>query len=1617
MDLLDRIEFLKSTIYHLQQGNLVQAKKSLQKNHQYFQDLTPCELSKQTLQEIEVINKAEEISIGNVAWSLRTGAILLPQTSSKNNVFVRFVNVVGAVALITIYVDIAEKVLDQLKEYIEQAEESVVSLGVALNNLGCVYIVKGSYQKAKFSLQRALEVVKEGKQCVTAEETIVTIGNNLRLVYQAQRSHIADFQLQNVSRFPIQPRIIAVVYYNEALTSVYNRNLRRALGELENLKKFCETELDQSKGLLTCILLKIRSVCLMLQASNASTTAIDSKILTLQGLKELVDVSTDFSLDFLVTIVETVADIHLYQGNLDLVCSYFSYLVPVVRERCGADHPTLASILSKQGIVFLHLENVAHSRQCFTAALEIFTGTFGAVHPDVLECNAGLARLELLAGSEEKSIIHSQRVLENVERICQVSFERQLKPNVLELYQRGRRALSPDTDGEEQGKCQSLASEFGVEIARVLNQYQPGDLDDCPGVHLDSEDCVDSSVSQLPEDLCAKLCFNWLKAGLRLFNLGVKQSVAFLFLSCTYASMLYDHCDCSEVILVKVIFLVCHLKSKTSQTFPEVQERLKTEFGRLKNFIEEKANRVDKPGRKTIFFDKNTNLMIALALVLQSFIEMEMYEMVNTVHSLFTLLSNQQSPQITHVLLVEEIRFALYISNIQCRGKQFMHDLIFLTPLGVMYNRKITDKNDEDAPYNFQSKELTKSQHEDDNLGERGSTKIFKTLVLKSDNTQWKGPCRFLVECPITRGIDVSALNHINAFSVNALEDSLPHLLLCSHQNIEFSTQYFIELELLDSSETSLSGIYGRFSLLKLLLSAAKDRSEFETQSPVLVNTENTCEGSLEFILQDIVFAKLLFGKLLKQILTNEDELGEVVNVVVKDSQLVFIIQGPPIGQIVMQCHENTIKVRTQLIHLSQSLRKVEIVQEEVPLCNCSLIEMVIADKMEKCARNFGIHFETQSDKSRCIASNLLGNARDISMRGHQMLELQHKAERPGRFTSPPPLPLRQSFLSESWTQTDSLSIPSTSDLSTQTDLSHSDESKNAVEPTSSSSEVSSSSSLPSSSFSLSSSSSSLSSPSSSSGEESTEEISSGPRSEPAEKGKSSVHSVSSCASELKKSGREVPKFANSEEESFSMAYPSVLEFKYTSNDTEKGETNQPPPVLPLNLKVETNGKLCESKKHLDKCIHTDDWLRHSMDDEVDGSVKSAARNITEIQNCQPHSSTGSVEPPFQRERAVADNLPRLNTDKMKRHGGAVAAATTSRCNDDTDEDRPNKECKIHSRPLKVSQERKSMNEGDLSGRTQNTRHGTFLGFEGGGQDPSCSERGLSYKNLESISYWNDKDAKPEKVRPRGDDMQNTIDEKESNSFGINPCFLARHADDSSITTAIDDIGNTKENANGWSSKTFSRHQGSSCFNNEQGSQSIYSFQAPSFGSGHLQTLSSDVPGIVVVPPYAVANDDTLLAQTPLSPQQRKVNNQCTDPVVQRERNCDFKVMNGNPARVTNTTTITQGMVSPETEISALPQGAKNRNLTWERRTVANQDTDNQGPLGVLNNSSLQSCDDSLADLERRVAETCSFVQNTLKEREVKEKAMKEKERRKKEERARKEQQARERREREAREV
>ena len=730
----------ETTLSDLQHGNLVKAEESLQTTHHLLQDLTPNDFVNPNLEEIQTINKAEEISTRNVAWSFKTGAILLAQKSSEDDFFVRFGNAFGFVALTMPRVDIAEHVLEQSIKYIENTDdkESDISLGIALNNVGCVYINSGFFQKANDCLQRALErfkVVKEAKTCVTVEEKIVTVCNNLRLVHQAQRNFVADQQLRNdllasLSQVALQPRIIAVVNFIEACTSLENRNFRKALNEFEKLKTFCETELHQTKELLTCISLKICLVSLMLNDARKAATIIDT-ISTLPELIELVDVKTNFSLDLLVTIAETVADIYVYQGNLDIVCKYFSYLVTVVRERCGANHPTVASILFKQGLVFSHMEDVVRSRQCLTDALHIFFKTFGAVHPSVLKCNASLAKLESRDGFQGKSLLHSERVLENVEEICQVSFLGELKTKFLETFQESKIPF-PEKDQEKQLKLESLVSEFGVEISSVLSQHQPSDLGDGTVSLSESHNCFNSTVSLYAEEISGKLSLNCLKVGICLFKLGVAaQSTAFLLLSCTYAKMFHDYLDCSDVILVQVIFVVCQLKSIMGQNFSR-GEQLKNEFRRLKNFIEQRIKRSEQqPESKTLFFDESVNLKVSLALILRSFVEMEMYEMVHVVYSLFSLISNQPSEQMTHVSLVGELRFAFCSSRIQCLGKIFMHDLIFSTPLGMMCKSKITELNDTHAACQRESKKHQKPFHKYETSVEKQPREIFKTWQLK----------------------------------------------------------------------------------------------------------------------------------------------------------------------------------------------------------------------------------------------------------------------------------------------------------------------------------------------------------------------------------------------------------------------------------------------------------------------------------------------------------------------------------------------------------------------------------------------------------------------------------------------------------------------------------------------------------------------------------------------------------------------------------------------------------------------------------------------------------------------------------------------------------------------
>ena len=656
---------------------------------------------------------------------------------------------------------------------------------------------------------------------------------------------------------------------------------------------------------------------------------------------------------------------------------------------------------------------------------------------------------------------------------------------------------------------------------------------------------------------------------------------------------------------------------------------------------------------------------------------------------------------------------------------------------------------------------------------------------------------------------------------------------------------------------------------------------------------------------------------------------------------------------------------------------------------------------------------------------------------------MQLSDERPGPASSSLTLPCDESLLSEAWTQTDSLSIPVTFDLGTQTDLP--DQFGNLVEARSPPDKTA------------------------------PDEDSRWSSFEPPKKGAFiTPNPAYSSSSELEKREIEISKFAKAKDERCNMAKPGVSDFNYSSNDAEVGGRSRSPLVTPLTVKVQSGGGLLDSGQHPVKPCSTSEWQGHAVDDVIEGTVKNdASRELTEHVNSYrdqgnaemrdghpSYSSSATADLPFQGESVIADDFPRL-TDQVGRYHGVA----TSSFNASSENYKEREASLVGAMSLTGSQGTKSRNKGLLPERSRNASGGRFLGLKGGRKDPSFCNMSPNYKFDKLLTNWENNGAKPKKVRHGAfDASQITKEDKESDFFGIKPFFLARHTDDSSITTTTDDMWNM-ENFNERLSNNFPRYNRSCYFTDEQSYQGGYTFPTTTFhskdpevsagsqclrttpisttygssdstlpfwglplpappllsfpcdGPERLQNFSSHNPNTGIVPPHVVSNGDMLLAQTSSSPERRGVTNLPTNSEIHLERNFNMQDVNGNAASSANSTSTTQGLISPETEISAVRERATREHQERETKTVTNVERARPVPGGLLNNNSSVSNDDSLAALERRVAEACSLVERTLKEREEREKTMKERERRKKEERAMREQQERERRERQAREA
>lgn len=128
--------------------------------------------------------------------------------------------------------------------------------------------------------------------------------------------------------------------------------------------------------------------------------------------------------DFSVATFANLVDFHLFQENLQPVSMVLDLCVSNCKEMFGKSHPTIASLLYRQGVKFsLSGENVS-SKNCFEEALSIYTRSgFALSHPEVSKCNAALARVLLCESFQEEITLSSQ----SIERTQSDSDEHRIK--------------------------------------------------------------------------------------------------------------------------------------------------------------------------------------------------------------------------------------------------------------------------------------------------------------------------------------------------------------------------------------------------------------------------------------------------------------------------------------------------------------------------------------------------------------------------------------------------------------------------------------------------------------------------------------------------------------------------------------------------------------------------------------------------------------------------------------------------------------------------------------------------------------------------------------------------------------------------------------------------------------------------------------------------------------------------------------------------------------------------------------------------------------------------------------------------------------------------------------
>ena len=691
-----------------QSDHIAGARKELQGVFETVRSLGQRFFSNPTKEGWIVLRRGKEILLeDSVSCSVKHGTLLLDSSNSGAQFYSGLLNVIGAFAVVISEFKMAKEAFSLLTDFHQQSAETSRKrdLGAAYNNEGCISLILGELKQTELHFKTALKHLESAKERhqlhnPLLETMSIAINSNIARLHMISRNYskalrkqvqlIQSCKTKEVKELPLQ--VVFTVLNNLAVLYTTLGKFSKAEQELKWMLSYCNNmQSEDCNFLLNFVKLHLSEVFLFHGNPKEAEKAF--------GINDDIDFAEMFGglhINVRIETVEKLIDVIVLKGKIRFACELLDRGVTILKNIFGPDHFNVASLLYQQGTILTLAGEVSNAAEKFRCSIETLEEIFGIKHPLLLKCYMSLGELALRSKRADDSYFYSQRAMETIEAMYEVSFVNQLSRTYLEMTSSD--TFHQSTMVDDTSKIEGLVAEHGVVLAVLLSRPVVQDgippitksrtkLRQPPSTNYRDVQCPDSK-----EIVSLKYTSDFLETGKTFLRQGMRKEAAAFFEQAKKYSRALDATQAPAYACVARLYDVltkkrlgnCQSlenKHEMSSCLEELNE-LSAKIGACntcKRSTEEatKTATTAAAATATATIDDQLNLKLVLIFLIVLSLELKMMDTTFAAYDLYCRIS-QNEDGFLHVL---DGKVQVYASktSITCNGKTALQDVLVST--------------------------------------------------------------------------------------------------------------------------------------------------------------------------------------------------------------------------------------------------------------------------------------------------------------------------------------------------------------------------------------------------------------------------------------------------------------------------------------------------------------------------------------------------------------------------------------------------------------------------------------------------------------------------------------------------------------------------------------------------------------------------------------------------------------------------------------------------------------------------------------------------------------------------------------------------------------------------